>query len=227
MKNVSKEGPCVWWHTPPRFLTPNPFDDYETFCVVREPFDRLLSEFKMHAKMQINSTKAANTYMKKIVEHTKHLENPVFVSRECHFWPQHFYVWDRAGKCTCRHVLRYETLETDFNKLMIRFGIDLRFTDAHYTLLHHDATNLTVDDLPSDTASRVRQIYDADTRLFGYANLSSSSTSSNLGQDGDCIDLKHPLPRAVRQGSFENITHWRRRLALRAYHSLFPPSSSS
>jgi hypothetical protein len=34
---------------PPRYLKPNPFDGTQTFCVVRDPLDRMLSEFKMDA----------------------------------------------------------------------------------------------------------------------------------------------------------------------------------
>ena len=36
-------------HLPPRYLKPNPFDGTQAFYVVRDPLDRMLSEFKMDA----------------------------------------------------------------------------------------------------------------------------------------------------------------------------------
>ena len=53
---------------PPRFLSPDPYRDartargLETFCVVREPLDRALSEFKMVGRKsdEVGSAAEAN-----------------------------------------------------------------------------------------------------------------------------------------------------------------------
>ncbi|CAE8724677.1 unnamed protein product, partial [Polarella glacialis] len=35
-----------WWHIPPRFFADNPYKDFETFAVVRCPYQRAISEFR-------------------------------------------------------------------------------------------------------------------------------------------------------------------------------------
>ena len=52
-------------HLPPRYLKPNPFDGTQTFCVVRDPLDRMLSEFKMDADdaSHVNRSDRATRYI--------------------------------------------------------------------------------------------------------------------------------------------------------------------
>ena len=48
---------CRSWHTPPRHVHPNPYETTDTFCVVRDPFDRAVSEFKFrHAASRVSNT---------------------------------------------------------------------------------------------------------------------------------------------------------------------------
>lgn len=168
--NVAKDGACVFWHTPPRFLKPNPFEKERTFCVIREPLDRLLSEFKMKHARTLNSSNAAIAFMKSIISQASQFTNPVMVSKNCHLWPQHFYVWDERGKCTCQHVLRFEHLEYDFDALMLSLGSTLRMHDDSFKQQHHQSSKLTIDDIPDDVAQQVRATYSKDMVLFGYGD---------------------------------------------------------
>ena len=34
-----------WWHTPPTWLQPNPYQQSKTFTIVRNPYDRIISEY--------------------------------------------------------------------------------------------------------------------------------------------------------------------------------------
>lgn len=168
--NVLKNGSCVFWHTPPRFLKPNQYKRERTFCVVRDPLDRLLSEFKMKHAHALNSSHAAVAFMKSIISSAKKFANPVMVSKNCHLWPQHLYVWDEEGKCTCQHVLRYEKLEKDFDSLMESLGSSFRMKDNPFRQQHHQSSRLTVRDIPADVAKQVRATYSKDMVLLGYGD---------------------------------------------------------
>lgn len=44
---------CAGWHVAPRFYVPSVFEGKSTFCFVRDPLDRMVSEWKMNAHKRI------------------------------------------------------------------------------------------------------------------------------------------------------------------------------
>ncbi|KAJ8601709.1 hypothetical protein CTAYLR_003173 [Chrysophaeum taylorii] len=202
VNNVTKLGGCVFWHTPPQFLRPNPYAHTPTFCVVREPLDRLLSEFKMYTKgPKINSTRAAVTFMQRVLVRRV----PTYVGKDCHYWPQHLWVWDASGACTCRHVLRFERLEHDFDTLMREWGDPDRLRGYRKVKRHHTGSSLTPADIPPDLAMRVRAAYALDMVHFGYGdgrgNLYAVPTNPHVRANDSlrtCVPLAD-IPAPIRQ----------------------------
>lgn len=89
-----------------------------------------------------------------------------------HRFPQHWYVY-RGTTVMIDHVLRYETLQTEFGELMDLYGIPTSLNqtrinpghDAHSSSKHK---RLTVDDLDSTSLKLINQVYKQDFQLFGY-----------------------------------------------------------
>jgi len=90
---------CSYWHIPPRYLEMdaalqekprghnNVYAGNEVYCVVRDPLDRALSEFKMRARPStIGSKGAAQEFLVDLVAklHTKKV-----CRNDCHLLPQH------------------------------------------------------------------------------------------------------------------------------------------
>ena len=77
-----------WWHKAPRYWKPRyPWPANRTVCVVRDPIDRVLSEFKMlwgrHNLPGINDTAVAAQWI------TKQLRSSHDAAiGDCHFVPQ-------------------------------------------------------------------------------------------------------------------------------------------
>ena len=174
---------CVWWHTPPRDWGSWPWGNQKktaTFCVVRHPLDRLLSEYKMteEHKPSMNNSAALNKWILQAVATASRRE--FWLNRgQCHFLPQVEFVWDGSGQRTCQHTLCYEHLATDYDLLMRQLlgpyktnGHD-RLTwvplDATRPVTHHGATNLTIADIGADAKHSVEKLYLKDMCFFGYA----------------------------------------------------------
>ena len=98
-----REHGVVWrracdWHTPPRDLVPRErlYPAAETFCVVRDPLDRLLSEYKFEnrgSRQKLRDAAAATRWIRYHAGHVARrrrgdgaLSAP-FPNR-CHFLPQ-------------------------------------------------------------------------------------------------------------------------------------------
>jgi hypothetical protein len=93
---------CSYWHIPPRYLehsapsftvpplrTENVYINSKVFCVVRDPLDRALSEFKMRTKKAPppNSTSAAvNAFL---IELASTQRFQPLCRHDCHFLPQY------------------------------------------------------------------------------------------------------------------------------------------
>uniref|UniRef100_A0A7S2ATF5 Sulfotransferase domain-containing protein n=1 Tax=Octactis speculum TaxID=3111310 RepID=A0A7S2ATF5_9STRA len=180
---------CSAWHIPPRYLTPNPYKrgTRKTFCVIREPLDRGLSEIKMKMPAQKQKTREsiiqqANRVLREYVK--KGSENVAVWSDDCHWMPQFVYVWNGNGAPTCDYILRYEDgLNESYTHLMSNVLKKNKKRESTLTFhqTHHSRflETLTVNDINADVALAFRRLYWEDSCLFGY-NLGTNLSSSTL-----------------------------------------------
>jgi len=114
--NQAQHVPPRWWDS--KF---SPYKGHQTFCVLRDPLDKMLSEFKMRRCYKVHhrektypgcTSEAAEEYMQMVLNirgsgicsHS----NPLACGRGCHCWAdQHLYVFDAAGRRTCDYIIKY------------------------------------------------------------------------------------------------------------------------
>ena len=95
-------------------LTAEQFESYFKFSFVRNPWDRIVSEYKYRGyPVKIDF----KTYL------FKHLPAPDWTDSYCHIIPQYDFLYDEGGKLLVDFVGRYETLQADFDKVCARVGI--------------------------------------------------------------------------------------------------------
>jgi len=95
-------------------LTPQQFEAYFKFSFVRNPWDRIVSEYKYRKyPTKINF----KTYL------FKHLPAPSWSDPYCHIIPQHDFLFDDQSKLLIDFVGRYESLEADFATICGRLGL--------------------------------------------------------------------------------------------------------
>jgi hypothetical protein len=96
------------------YLTQQEFDRYFKFSFVRNPWDRLVSEYKYRGHPVRMDFK---TYL------FRHLPKPGFTDTYCHIVPQSEFLFDELGTLLVDFVGRYESLQTDFETVCARLGI--------------------------------------------------------------------------------------------------------
>jgi len=129
---------CPWVHVPPAQVRdkPNPYNNTlkDNFCVTRDPYDKMVSEYTFRAggtktvlkqRLNLNGTgvdedlkctaEGLNLYLKESLH--KYKDGDRFYTA-CHFLPQSEFVWGPDGHQWCDIILRLEEFPEAFDDLM-------------------------------------------------------------------------------------------------------------
>ena len=172
---------CSNWHVPPRYFYPNAYEDVGTFCVVRNPVDRLVSQFKMNALHKLKGASSIqlisslNRYIISALRNEKDnyfrsLKNDSF-AEDCHVVAQYEYVWDQYGHRTCDHILKYETYNIfdDVNHILDHYKQPTRrMNTTAERVTHHTQSDISRANISNTILQIVKEYYWKDMCLFGY-----------------------------------------------------------
>lgn len=170
------------WHI---FFKYKPTDfklKYDWFLVVRNPYDRLVSEF--HCKWG----GVGNMACKYNKEGFNNLLRQKIMKRQPmgdHYSEQYKYL-DTNPKIKI-HILKYENLESDFNKLMDEYELPLRLTKE----LNKNKKHFDITDLSNENIKLINHIYKKDFEKFNYPMISHIEKCSRNG----CEFVKHEDPK--------------------------------
>ena len=194
--------PSASWHVPRAVLQAlqlaDPYANAKTtFCVVRDPFHRAVSEFSWFVQ---NSdafgarvpcvAEELNRFLQSRLKRVRGLgelwpwpdalrNGHSDYTAECHFLPQWMYVLgaNASAPHLCEHVLRHENLTAEFAQFVSRLvSISLARSAASASeglgsrSDNRGSCQLRVTDLDGPSVEAIRQIYAEDFRLFGYAS---------------------------------------------------------
>ena len=154
------------WHTPPHWFRQNPYNNTKTFCVVRNPYDRIVSEyyskFGGYKGNGRNNVTVMNGWIQK--------QLAPGMKRQVHRLPQHMYVYNMMGEKIIDHVLRFERLEEGFAALMDQYELNI---DLPRRLNQRNASNsvLTTANLTEETIRVINTFYGDDFKRFSYTQL--------------------------------------------------------
>mmetsp|Transcript_8431 Transcript_8431/g.27619 ORF Transcript_8431/g.27619 Transcript_8431/m.27619 type:complete len:318 (+) Transcript_8431:130-1083(+) len=197
-----KETGCNAWHTPQRLFT------RESFCVVRKPFDRLVSEYRHRACAKHATTVCAKENFEAWIEATL-LEGPL-TANDCHVLPQHEYL------AYCDHVLLYEDLQREFAALLagVLRGTDTDDSDNATALATFLNQSALLDVVPQP---RVKITEDCDRGCdFHYDDLSTNAKKAferTYSADLDVWNLLHDNRHTERNDpSLQLLLQSRRRV---------------
>ena len=151
---------CSYWHTPPKqFNKDSYYKKDETFCVIRDPVDRMVSEYAYRHKgmSEKNNKYAMNQWLR---EQLNNRDNTVDGGLNCHFIPQYEFIYDDNGKRTCDNVLRFDNLTNEFNDLMNKHEYDIRLEENKKD--NKSDSKLTAKDVDEDNRRMIYHIYKKD-----------------------------------------------------------------
>lgn len=158
-RNKVNTDTCSYWHVPPEKFNPGSFyDNDETFCIFRDPRDKMVSEYSYRHRGQQNKNNKyeMNKWLKENLNH----ENVVNGGLNCHFIPQHKYIYNDNSQKTCNHILNFDNLTPEFNKLMKDKGIELELNSSKKD--NTSNFNLTRNDINDDNLELIYKLYEKD-----------------------------------------------------------------
>ena len=199
-ENRASDGGSAW-HVPPRVWKENGADPYsgsETFCVVRNPYTRLVSEFIHEQRAERAGLGAPcaeetlNAWVHDVLDQQALRDisdseplPPEAGVWDCHLLPASVYTSD------CDHVLRFETLEDDFAQLMAeKAGVSgAKLPDSNAA-----SCTLLASALDDRARELVRTVYAQDFEQFDYSTAVPESAFGFLDR-AEMAEIDRELAR--------------------------------
>lgn len=159
----SNDIPCNHWHIPPKYMKDVGKNEYnnKTFCIIRDPYERMISEYKWFSHISFKSTskEKLNEYVHTLPKRIKN--NPY--SYDCHLLPQTEFIFDENGNRTCDVILEMNDLNTEY--LNSELNLNLQHVDnVKRNALYSD---LSIKDLDQESIDIINTIYASD---FNFIN---------------------------------------------------------
>jgi len=167
---------CVWRHVPPQYLKGfhNPYYNKDSFCIVRNPFDRFVSEYiylvsgeyadfqsdEILTEFPACSAEGLNYFAKMA------LRNLSDFSFDCHLVPQTDYVWGKDGHQWCQNVLRFERMPEAFDSFMDTKSVPVTLPWSNQA---DGCLGLSIMNLTSVSRAIISRAYHADFVNFNYS----------------------------------------------------------
>jgi hypothetical protein len=144
------------WHTPQRI-------EGTVFCVVRHPFDRILSNFRHVHKIEDYTVENLNLWIPNIISEVS--VNPYF--KDAHFLPQYEFAK------FCDVFLLFDDLQNELDWICSQFGIERIELEHHYGGNEQNLKRkgkkyyeFTVDDISQNNKDILTKFYLEDFKLY-------------------------------------------------------------
>ena len=191
-----------WWHVPTHLFPAGKIDPYqksELFAVVRDPYDRMVSEYFYVCTLTVKDWRPAQCdreklfdkdYMnhwlqEKLTSNKEKHDAASFIKDNGHFTQQYDFVIAPNQVRMVDHVLYLgKTLNADFNNLMQKYGLDIKLQEINSigSEARNTTDHLTVDDLSVETINLIHELYPHDFGMFRYNMRKSAENTAQTVQ---------------------------------------------
>jgi hypothetical protein len=171
-----------YWHLPPQFFPlkgVNPYENFDLFAVVRDPRERLLSEFLYVCKKEKNSNWNAiacdQSRIRDPIYFNEWIQGKLSASRSLavdyleqngHYTPQYDFIVANGNVRMVDYVLRMKELKTEFQPLMDAYGIHVALPTHKKNAARDEITDLSVEHIDKTTDNMLIRIYEHDFDLM-------------------------------------------------------------
>jgi hypothetical protein len=179
-----------YYHLVPDCYQPNIYNldnsnDMKTFCVIREPYSRIVSEVFCNwiGILKNNSNPTILDYNKHIEKYLNFVETRFNLQ---HWWPQHKFIYDADGNKMVDYVLRMDNLNQEFNDLMREYNLPLQLNSK----TNESNKMYGLKDIFTNNLSKINKIYKKDFELFGSEMIEVNNVKK-LIEDNKIVVISH------------------------------------
>jgi hypothetical protein len=153
------------------------WDEYRRFCVVRNPYDRVVSLFHLHLKLKDNGLeRKTRGPIRKLLYEVRSIIRPIRTFKD--FVMQinqrariptslKAFIFDNGGNALVEDILMYEKLNEDLRSYLDSLGIKMTSEDMPRLNVSEDRGNYR-DYYDHETRKRVEELYAYEIQRFGY-----------------------------------------------------------
>jgi len=173
-------GNCYRQHVPPSLFQADedPYANKETFCIVRDPYAKAVSQFKFELAFYKQPTECTPQQLNDLIQRRLNdvVDNGNKFAADCHWAPQSFYVYGVNNQTmlldekqrSCNNVLSYENLHRPLNELWKEKGYPYTLKQGVSGTTVSADCHLTPKDIDAESRRLINIVYRDDFRLFGY-----------------------------------------------------------
>ena len=140
------------------FLLQEMKDNYFSFCVVRDPVDRLLSFAHFHPKYKDQMAKHPMESLENILDDPQRM-------RHILLWPQSEFVVDITGNLVVDYIGRYENIDEIPKHLSEHLGLEI----SPLQYVNASKRTITCNDIDITVKNKIYRAYREDYRNFNYS----------------------------------------------------------
>jgi hypothetical protein len=158
LREKLSEIPCCYWHN---YLFKNN-NNVDYFCIIRNPYDRIKSEYFYRKNKNQVFNLSMNLWIKKFLKNnTKNIY-------DCHLVPQYNYIFDKDGNKKIKHVLRLDNnLNKNLKKLLEKYNINM----DTYDFEEKNKSKKNKDSISKDNIKLINEYYKKDFEYFKFKML--------------------------------------------------------
>lgn len=176
-----------YWHIPPFYfplMGSNPYRNVDLFAIVRDPRERLLSEFYYICRKKLkpeywdiidcNRTRVhepdyLNHWLQREMNNTKPsgaMQASDVLFRNGHYTPQYDFIVSPDGVRMVDYVMHMKNLNDEFKPLMDAYGIHAAMPPRKANVARDEERDLSIDHLDKDTTALINDRYEKDFELI-------------------------------------------------------------
>lgn len=161
---VSNNIKCSKWHNPYFIYSKN------TFTVVRNPYDRIISEFYWERLNGLHTYETNISGFEKWILDVldNDVKNDNIYLNDCHILPQTEYTHNKDDTQRIEHIIKYDNITNELKNLFNEYELKIDINELPFN--NKSKKTFTINDISNEIKLKIYNYYKRDFNLLGFNN---------------------------------------------------------